>query len=1128
VADKKQSVVSLVRQAGREVKQKAAQTAVETAQVQIHDILSYIEQPWGLNMRLYPAQRFIVKLYYNLPLDEDLPKSPHHQIQVKDMFGERILYTFTEREYLSYLYNEGRCNIGEQDHDRRELVLAIGRRAGKCVTGDTLIPTDRGLFFIGDLAEATEGNTTPLEVLVAQEAGHRAKSAFFYNGGVRPTFKVRSKCGYRVTGTANHRVKIMGSSGKVEWRYLDEVRTGDFLAVNRSADLWATDLLDVTKFHNENGYKELEFPNKLDERWGRLLGYLVGDGSWRHTQGVALTVEHPETWDQMKALFDELFGSHRVQMDKRTEGTGRLEFPSIGMRRFLHDLGWSMDCGRYDKMVPWSILRSPKSVICAFLRGLFETDGSAESGGRHVTFSTASFRLAQETQILLLNLGIVTNISKKWNCKTKRHYATLSIKGVRSRRLFAQWVGFDSEKKQRPMLEALEEAQEGKSDTESIPYQYHRLRDLLGSISKRNPARGELGWGRSHLRQALGNTCKPNSGEDLTYSRITRALQVAQELGAGREEMSHFKELLRLDYFFDPVTSIEEGEDQVYDLNVPEGQMFVANGLTHHNTTLSGIFASYEVYRLLNLYNPQSYYGLPNGNRIQIISVATDKDQAGLLFNEVTSHLAKCTYFSPYISNNTQGWVNFRTPYDIEKYGPNVRQEDGKFVSFNGKATIRVTFKSCIAKGLRGAGNVVIILDEVAHFQDKGGSSAREIYEAVTPSAAAFSRKDPKTGMPALDKSTGKIAEVESRIILISSPLGRSGKFYEKFDLAMHGGEGAGNILAIQAPTWEINPTVPPSYYREKYHSDPVIYMTEHGARFTDQARGWIERKEDLLACVNLQHRPIVRAVPRVPHQMGIDVGLVGDGTAVAITHIDGDKIVLDYHETWYAKTSWKEANPHLRGQAPTTDYAKILETVERLDFDEIAEWIVTLCKRFHITKGLFDRWNGIPLEQTLHKRGYKQFVSEFFTRDMTSKIYQTAKMFLFDERLMLYDYPVPERAASDTEGRHSPLIAELLSLQAKQISKNIVLVEAPQKKDSHDDLSDALVRSIWLSTEALLNQKHTAHGGIHRPHAAISGVTPQRYQVIRARVHGGMVRNARARGRGAVLGAVTGGFRGR
>lgn len=646
---RKTGLAALVRKSGQVVKTAQTQTLVEDAGPKIFSILDYIEAPWGLNMRLYPAQRFIVKLYYNLPLDTELPENPNHQIQVPDMFGERVLYTFTEEQYLHYLYNEGRCNVGTQDHDRRELVLAIGRRAGK--------------------------------------------------------------------------------------------------------------------------------------------------------------------------------------------------------------------------------------------------------------------------------------------------------------------------------------------------------------------------------------------------------------------------------------------------------------------TTLSGIFASYEVYRLLNLYNPQSYYGLPNGNRIQIISVATDKDQAGLLFNEVTSHLAKCQYFEPYVANNTLGWVNFRTPYDIEKFGPNIRQEDGRFVSFNGKATIRVTFKSCIAKGLRGAGNIVIILDEVAHFQDKGGSSAQEIYDAVTPSAAAFSRKDPDTGRPFRNPRTGKTADVESRIILISSPLGKSGKFYEKFDLAMHGGEGSENILAIQAPTWEINPTVPSSYYREKYHSDPVTFMTEHGAQFSDQARGWIERETDLMACVRPDLRPMVMSRPKMPHQMGIDVGLVGDGTSVAITYNEDRDIVLAYHEAWYAGVDWRETNPHLNGQF-STDYAKNLRNVERLDFDEIAAWIAGLCKKFHITKGLFDRWNGIPLEQSLHKRGLKQFSAEFFTRDMTSKIYQAAKMFIYDGRLMLYDYPIPERAAEGGT-RHSPLIAELLTLQAKQVSKNIVLVEAPQKRGAHDDVSDALVRSVWLSIEALLNQKHTARGGgLYRPHVS-PAMTPQRYQMARARRHG-------------------------
>jgi hypothetical protein len=110
--------------------------------------------------------------------------------------------------------------------------------------------------------------------------------------------------------------------------------------------------------------------------------------------------------------------------------------------------------------------------------------------------------------------------------------------------------------------------------------------------------------------------------------------------------------------------------------------------------------------------------------------------------------------------------------------------------------------------------------------------------------------------------------------------------------------------------------------------------------------------------------------------------------------------------------------------------------------------------------------------------------------------------MLMYDKKLELYDWPLPERAKGDG-GRHSPLIAELLTLQANKVSRNVVLVEAPKKAGAHDDLSDALVRSIWLSHEQLRNQKHTAHGTAYSPAVSTGGMTPQRYQMSRARHHG-------------------------
>jgi len=529
----------------------------------------------------------------------------------------------------------------------------------------------------------------------------------------------------------------------------------------------------------------------------------------------------------------------------------------------------------------------------------------------------------------------------------------------------------------------------------------------------------------------------------------------------------------------------EEGRCNIREQDHERRDLVLAIGRRAGKTSLSALFASYEVYRLLNLRNPQEYYGLPNGNRIQIISVATDKDQAGILYNDVTTHIAKCDYFQPHLANNTLSYVNFRTPYDIERFGPTQRGWDGKFTSFNGKATLRLTFKSCIAKGLRGSGNIVVILDEMAHFQTAGQASAKEIYDAVTPSTAAFSPKDRK-GNPR--------GPIEARVICISSPLGREGKFYELFDLAMRGGPGAENLLAIQAPTWEINPTVPASYYRRKYHEDPTTFMVEHGAQFSDQIRGWIEREADIEACIDVNLRPKSRGLPKAPHQMGVDVGLVGDGTFVVITHAENDRIVLDYHEGWYAGIPWRETNPHL--EEPTTAYARQLSEYERLDFDSIAEWIESLCKRFYITAGLFDRWNGIPLEQSLHKMGLRQFKSEFFSRDQSSKIYQTAKMLMFDERLVFYDYP--KQAGS----KHSALVTELLRLQVSHLSKNMTLVEAPKIGGAHDDAADALVRAIWLTHEQISNQKIVSRGSSTQPYISAPG-SLRSYQIGRTRVHG-------------------------
>lgn len=468
-------------------------------------------------------------------------------------------------------------------------------------------------------------------------------------------------------------------------------------------------------------------------------------------------------------------------------------------------------------------------------------------------------------------------------------------------------------------------------------------------------------------------------------------------------------------------------------------EMILSIGRRSGKTTISACIAAYETYKLIKKQDPQKYYGLPASNNIQIISVATDKDQAGLLYQEVSGHYRNCSFFGPYTANNTLSYARFQTPSDVEKYGRYIENPTAK-------ATLKVTFRSCVAKGLRGAGNICVILDEVAHFTETGQSGAEEVYNAVVPSTSAYSPKDP-------NNPTNPIGEVEGRVILISSPLGRQGLFYNLFQIGMRGGKASENILAVQAPTWEVNPTVPAEEFEKHYLKNAAVFFTEYGGEFTDRTRGWIEKSEDLFACVDSALRPKTKAPARQPHFMGVDLGLVGDGTAVAIGHLEGDKIIVDLVA---------------QIKAGEGDYSE----KDRLDFDDVADWVLELSKKFYIVEGIFDQWAGIPFEQALSKRGLGQMKSVQMTRQLTSNIFQNFKDMMWDGRLGLYDNPHPE------EDGHAPYLAELLELQAKVQSKHIISVEAPQVQGKHDDMSDALTRMVWIASQKVGSQKYMAGAG--------------------------------------------------
>jgi len=975
------------------------------------DIIEFVEAPWGLKMTLFPVQKVILKAHYGLELDDT------ERFTITDWRRQNARHV-TEKEYLKILFEEGRCNIGEviPGKQRREMILSIGRRSGKCVRGDTLIPTDMGIVPISSLGDITDNGMEyqPLSVRVAQEMGDVRRTAFFYKGGVKPTKAVMTESGYFIEGTDNHRIKVLTPDCEVVWKYLGDVKAGDLACINRSSNLWAKEYVDLRPYQSS---PFVGMPDFLTEEWGELLGIVSGDGNWTNKRALRVTTADPEFKDIFLDKAKAIFGKASYVVDKRGTDVGDVYVYGKVVRSFMDKIGWSIKATPYDKRVPFTIMRSPKSVVAAYLRGLFETDGSAT--GNSVCFSTSSKQLAYDVQALLLNFGIVTNTSV-----SRETEWVVRVKGTASKLKFKNEIGFLTQRKKSMMDKQFENlSYRSPHPIDAVPYLLPFLKQHLS------------------LRKIFCNGNKKVSQLELG--------RILEEKDTPSYVRAKINSLLDLDYFFDPVQSVTEGECEVYDLNVPEGSMFIGNGFTNHNTTISACIAAYETYKLIKKGDPQKYYGLPASNNIQIISVATDKDQAGLLYQEVSGHYRNCSFFGPYTANNTLSYARFQTPADVDKYG---RYLDDP----SAKATLKVTFRSCVAKGLRGAGNICVILDEVAHFTDKGQSGAEEVYNAVVPSTSAYSPKDPIN-------PTKPIGEVEGRVILISSPLGKQGLFYNLFQIGMQGGAASDNILAVQAPTWEVNPTVPASEFEKHYLKNPTVFFTEYGGEFTDRTRGWLEKEEDLYECVDPKLRPVTSAPARKPHYMGIDLGLVGDASAIAIGHLEGDKIILDLVDQIKA------------GEGKFKDK-------ERLDFDEVADWIHGWSKRFYISDAIFDQWVGIPLQQALEKRGLKQMVSVNMTKQLTSQMFQNFKDMMWDKRLRLYDKPDP-----DING-HEPYLLELLELQATVHSKNIISVEAPQVAGKHDDMSDALVRMIWVASNHIGTQKHFALSGGSSRHPLMAG----------------------------------------
>jgi ribonucleoside-diphosphate reductase alpha chain len=429
-----------------------------------------------------------------------------------------------------------------------------------CLTADTLVTTDRGLMRLGEIGDVYGDRWQDLDMRVSTDDGPRQATKFFVNGE-EPTRRIVTAGGYQIQGTLAHRIKVVDAeTGEWVWKRMADVQPDDLAPIQLGGMVGEPrrvplPVLDQAYYA---GDRRLYVPDAVDEDLAELVGYFMGDGSL-HAKGVRLCVANTDldVVERIRVLSKGLFGLEPAVT--AAEGYQEVTLQSVRLARWWQAAGFAKTQPTVEHtgkgwvpQVPSAILETNAvSVYAAFVRGLFEADGTVLDGVPSFSTSTESF--AAEVRSVLLALGLASTTRQ-----TRSGFGS-TVHQVRLRnqdhaKAFEEIVGFVGARKAE--LIVLEPRQTANRDRIHLP----------------RPVWDELVGGHE-LRDTVLQSLRRTGG-------VPRAIALRLYADTRDARLAH-----ALSYLFEPVRANEDGGVQpTYDLSVPENVTYVAGGFVSHNT----------------------------------------------------------------------------------------------------------------------------------------------------------------------------------------------------------------------------------------------------------------------------------------------------------------------------------------------------------------------------------------------------------------------------------------------------------------------------------------------------------------------------------------------------------------
>jgi replicative DNA helicase len=381
-----------------------------------------------------------------------------------------------------------------------------------------------------------------------------AKSDLVWHVGKKPVYELRLASGRKLRATQKHR--LYSSFG---WQQVGDLRPGDRLAISRKLP-------------------EPCSPETLPDDRVALLAHLIGDGSYPKHQPMRYTTASEECSELVRRAAETEFGATVTRYPGRgnwhqlvISGNGNRWHPA-GVNLWLRELG-IYGQRSLEKRVPAAIFTLSNRQVALFLRHLWATDGTisprkpGQRGCHGVHFSTCSRGLADDVAALLLRLGIVARIQTV-TAGYRNPVHMVWVRGVDHQMLFLNTVGCFGPRvvPGERLLAALVDVK-ANTNVDTLPEEMlWRVRFLMQqqSVSRRQ------------MSAMLGqkNVCfehAPSRRLMAEYGRILGDRYLQEAAGS--------------DIFWDRIVSVEPvGEEEVFDLTVPETSCWLLDGVVSHNS----------------------------------------------------------------------------------------------------------------------------------------------------------------------------------------------------------------------------------------------------------------------------------------------------------------------------------------------------------------------------------------------------------------------------------------------------------------------------------------------------------------------------------------------------------------